>query len=486
MENSVEKNTEAFQPDSRSIALHLRTIHFILAVVCIVLFLATFFIKTKPFVKAWDNALVVQKIAKSWDIYVGQKACKQRIKTLGLSKVNDPFTMRYSSSDKKLYVSASISNKRYVWNIRNRHFNTNHFSCQHNEMPVINGKLHKRNRIDNQVATRLRIVNKPYTVDQFRQQWNSIDKKSTIYNFEKLEFEHALVITKKYNGENLVPTIISSGKVILRPKLNEGDMPRVANLEYFRIANVKTREIFGFKKNDTGITHYILTDSNYSRNSDVPKYELLIPIRTSRHSIDVQQLVFTIWRLNNKKLKIRKGSFDKAFPALAEVTRKNPNIKLASLMKYLEQEKSKSSNSVNLFNITVSIPVLRKVGAFIIVLILLYYMLNLRVLAYKLGPNDKSLSVAWIGVYPYRISFFSTLLTSILLPLVVTLLQFLELFSTASFYDFLVSAISLGVLGFLSIILFIINIKLYRKLRIFAKPVKEDLKLLAETYSRKV
>lgn len=121
-------------------------------------------------------------------------------------------------------------------------------------------------------------------------------------------------------------------------------------------------------------------------------------------------------------LRWRTGSFEESFPALATVTKHYCDLPLVKIEQIVQDELSRSGESVEAFGLKVPADALRQWGTLIVLAIQVYFSRHLRFMRRIHMDGVKEAKSAWIGLYDDKVSQYGTLVTAVVLPFVACVL----------------------------------------------------------------
>jgi hypothetical protein len=119
----------------------------------------------------------------------------------------------------------------------------------------------------------------------------------------------------------------------------------------------------------------------------------------------------------------KRGEFAKAFPELdEEATRFGiTTLEIDEAVRRLESESASAEKSISLIGFTIPLSLIWQWGALVLVATQLYFWLHLHEFVKKIEPDAGGWDVAWIGMYRSKAAFLLSLLSACALPLIASL-----------------------------------------------------------------
>lgn len=114
--------------------------------------------------------------------------------------------------------------------------------------------------------------------------------------------------------------------------------------------------------------------------------------------------------------------FEFEFPGVAKLPKSVRTTEIEELESQVGEAES-SEPHAKLLGILVPTRMLRWAGALAVLVVQFYLLVTLQVVATRMRPVDPAFDVAWIGIYPAKTAWISTLLTMLALPPLVLLLS---------------------------------------------------------------
>ncbi len=112
------------------------------------------------------------------------------------------------------------------------------------------------------------------------------------------------------------------------------------------------------------------------------------------------------------------GSFDAAFPEIAQVPAELMNIPLANLPARIADLQPKGEQNIEAVGLKIPASDLSRWGTLLVLAIQFYFWLHLNEFNRRIDPKSPGLDVAWIGVYRSRAARLTMIVSACVLPLV--------------------------------------------------------------------
>ena len=262
-------------------------------------------------------------------------------------------------------------------------------------------------------------------------------------------------------------------KKYTQPDVTENTYVGQGHFKIYRVLHPDmAAKLFGYKSAPDDFKMYMAVSlrQRSGEKQDV-NYTLAIPLRATAKHIDVlQQLI------KERNMKVATlGTFDHSFPALYKLLKEQREASKvpAAFQDLIQTHIAQQKKHIDIMGTQIEINALLKAGATIITCLMLYYMLNLRALVYKLRGDNQAYAVAWIGIYPDRVSYLSTLLTVIALPFAVSIVQLIVTFDIRTLEGQLISGATVAVLVIVSLAILVQSFKLFSKVKRFATRIRD-------------
>lgn len=145
---------------------------------------------------------------------------------------------------------------------------------------------------------------------------------------------------------------------------------------------------------------------------------LVLPARYKKQPVPVN---LRIWLADRFKFSAKGGKFEDTFPELYELMKTDRQMRFEDVERHLQSElqHQRSSEKVEVLGLKFREGDLATWGAIFIVVVQIYFVIHLRELSKRLQATDEIPKVAWIGLYPDCIARTVSLFTASLLPVLV-------------------------------------------------------------------
>ncbi len=491
----MDNDNDGSEPkDHSGIVLHIRTVHMLLIIVSIVVF--TFSIKegkseTQLLKREFDQLAkyipqVNDRIGKAKSNYSSSFKYKAKklpdfcelAKTAG-GTYSPNILIKKLFDKKKQYLfslNTQISGKATNFNLAlnyERKFEAKNTYCASERSKLYCGASN--------------------SVSNLMECWNSLDAKSVLFDFKKLDTDNAIIIpytqyiirnkidltAKSIVAKNvkMVEKIVDSEKIDISKRDSSGMPIAIINSVVYHNRGLKVVRID--KKSTSGLLQVggsplemaveIFVWNKLYQKAEHANYVILIPFKTEKTMISRKKEIMRVLDIDPKI--IPAASFKQSFPTVTKfMSGRGDSTKLTDLYKMVNQEVEQYSESqkLNVMGLKLDSGNVIKFGAIILISIMVYYWLLLRVLVYKLMSNNKAFEIPWIGIFPDTLSFILTVLSTIFIPCVVSVIQLFRTFDVMTLQGQIISYGSISVLALVSLALIINTLQLNRAARRFS------------------
>lgn len=457
-----------YSKNHTGLVLHLRTIHFSLILLSVVVYVFSLSTSNDKVQRALIEYRELHKFVQSvdWDANIIQQLCKQGAASVQAG--SSSALMSEYTKTKNIRFWKKIENRIYEWNLKPLSLKKYYCEIDSPVVKQIVGLIDNKTKFDGPYGYGVKKINKPETIQQFSRLWNSLANGINIYQLIKAESKQALVVNsvdlnKPFENKMIATTGVNTVKPVKKP----GD-------EFFRYrrAVLLTRnlkyEFDAYSHEQQQLSAGLFIYSAIEFEEDMV---LFIPVYTKVQSYAALTAFMEKYSMDHSVIK--PGGFDKSFPALGQLIKAAPSIKkLNQLELFLREAEINPDNLVSIFNIKMNVNDLLYFGSIMIAGLLLYFWLILRALAYKLDDDYHAYSAPWVGIFPDPLSFLLTAVSVVVVPVTVSILQIVRVFNVQSFYEQIVSGVLMLILGLVSIVVLVNYHKLFRKALAFARTLK--------------
>lgn len=247
-------------------------------------------------------------------------------------------------------------------------------------------------------------------MEEFRQFWNA---SNNVVAFVLKDISEVAYVVS--NGE-----IRAELQWIAGPKLRQGTQLKLGRM------NIGLMQSGGYCKNVKELLpamwsprfNVLFCGLVPPRPSEEPSQILVLPAKYKDKPISVN---LRVWLADHFNFSSKGGSFEETFPDLYDFIKKNPQMQFNDIERLLQSDlqREKSSEKVEFLGLKFREGDLASRGTLIIVIIQIYLLLHLRELSTRLKDEDHSFKAAWIGIYPDLVARTVSLLTTSFLPIAV-------------------------------------------------------------------
>jgi len=444
--------------DHSGLALHLRSIHFLLIICSAIVFIFAISANSNNHSKVLLEYRELHKFvhAEEWNSQFTRDLCIQQAKSKSIS--NNKARIKLISAN-KLKVWKKIKDQVYIWQLKMT--TPLGYYC---ELKVNSNKEHAsllsiNAEVQGRYGYGMQLREKPVAISEFVKMWNEFALGMSIHRFDSIDLKKSLIINANDLGKQY-----DAGFILARgaDAIKSYRGPKVGRIKYkrdFRVyRNLVPKLALEFGTKDLLKPDYFLMSENKFDDDVV----LVVPVYTQRLSFSA--LSAFMQYLNIDQSIIKPGLFAQSFPYLAELISKSSKIKkLEDLELFLRESEFNTGKQVNVFGIKMAALNVLYLGAVIITVLALYFWLIIRALTYKIVDKDLAFSSSWFGLFPDYISFLSTVVSCMLLPLIVAGWQFYNFFEATDIEGKILSVIPALVLFVVSVLSIIVYIRLHRK-----------------------
>jgi hypothetical protein len=406
-------------PNLSEIVTHLRTVHFVLVLACILVLLSIMVSPSSEVKTAHDQLQKVLSIRANWETWTRQFSeeqihhIRQYYPTWPDTAVSEFFIPLEESMRARLPQGAAGTRPTF-WAITplyspiylyftvdvpdgpNRHEILSHGYLRDYGLEIIPGGLEAVGPLE---------MN---TLEQFRRFW---DYSNRVQAFIITEFSKVIYIVangqvKTEIGWNIRPRTEMDGPFYLeRRGIGQNNKGKTCHLEIEKLFQSR------------GITQFNTFFCAWIPHKD-PE-EALVLLANGRDQAVPENL--TDWLAKQYNLSRAKRTFEDQFSALHRVTKDYQELELRKVERVLEAELQRSGDRVEFLGLKFPEWVISIWGAAIIIVTQLYFWLHLRALYSRMTPSNPGLNLAWIGLYPDLWSHIVFLISACILPIGVIL-----------------------------------------------------------------
>jgi len=452
--------------DHTGLALHLRTIHFLLIAISAVIFVFSLSSSSNNLDKAFVEYRELHKFIHSeeWTPGLVKQICIDRVKKENLNfRAPNLYTSLRSGRNIKLWKE--FNEQTYIWRLKP--IKIQNYYC---ELRSTSNKEHasiidKYSEVQGRFGYGMQERQKPESIEQFKLFWNELASGMAIHQFESTQLDKSIVINagdlrKQYDPKIIIARSVKTMSSYTKSKRDRAHKYK-RSLIVYRNTVTKLESEFGISNSLKA--NYLLMSKNLYDEDNV----IVIPIYTKTKHYSALEAFMQRFNMDSTKLSISK--FTKSFPHLSLLLSKSSEIKkLDQLELYLRESELNTSNSIDVFGIQMDVIELLLLGAIILTVLAVYFWLILRALVYKIDADDLAFSSPWLGLFPDFISFFLTITTCVLIPLAVAAWQYYKSFIVSNLHGQIVSSSLLLILIIASGLSLLAYSRLHRKALEFA------------------
>jgi len=477
------ESLEQAMSDHSPLVYHLRFVHFSLIIASVVVFTFSLLYDQSKVDQAYSEAKELNKWLKpaNWEQYVMLNACRALPKKHSAFKTPTILDNYYKDGIRKLNFTSTIDSKEYIWQLTVNPNVKFKFQCA---SPPLQDFYMKHRRYKENANTLGRnpmsfgyshgtsgvgSLNLPKDVNQLRKAWNKVLSGMWYYRITGWDLDKAIIINykdRKVALKDLVP-VQKGVKLYTQTDVAENVIVTSNHFKIYKVIKPEeTARAFGYEQVPKDFHLYMYVDLNKNGST----YALAIPLKAKNYHLDVLSDI-----VKQKKMKVAViDKFSASFPALDSIIKEQESAKVApALQDAIQRHVAANTTEIEMMGAKIEINSLLKVGATIILSLMLYYVINLRALVYKLRGDNQAYAVAWIGIYPDRTSYLFTIFTVIAMPFAVSIVQLVVTFDLKTISGQLISGATVFILVVVSFITLIQSHKLFAKVRRFATRVRD-------------
>lgn len=278
-----------------------------------------------------------------------------------------------------------------------------------------------------------------FVLEYATKHWHKKTSKTKIY-IKKIEFEWDKIASNqyRYDPNEIGASVAQFEHNDLGAAVGDEDISRIA---------------FAFFKSDGNSFHQVYIKRNVSHGD----YLIVIYAKYYHEPLYIQEKILN--RVDDTTRKI--GMFKDSFPEVYKYSRNYYSLNSMSfewLLSNIEREEKKLNAQIEIAGIKIPGNSIKILGAMIMFIIQLYFYLHLKVFVNKISTSIKLNNIAWIGIYPEKLSRIVFIISCLLLPLSVPVVVLIN--DTSDNYNWIVCGLS-----------FFITIATYRYVRAVHKIV---------------
>jgi len=481
--------TEVSMSDHSPLVYHLRLVHFFIILATMVVFTVSVQYDQSTVDQAKLEAQELNKWLdkRYWKPHFLGKACNNTVKKHPEFKQATVFDEAFKDGKRKLNLTKTIDGKPHIFQLTiNPNVNFK-FQCSltSQEKFVLKDRRYvdQANSLAGAVGFGLSHHSVglgrqflPAKVSQVQKMWNKYSHGIDYFRITGWDLSKAILIDRADSKKPLSSVKVLHRGVSVYKQADVAEGTYIAR-NHFKILRAlqpdAAAKLFGYSSTPKDLHMYVYVElrvgSGFGNENKGPKYTLAVPLKSKKYHVDVlKDLV--------KKLKMDVstiGNFRDSFPALQSIIDQREKGKVAPAFRNIIEDHVKANETkVEVMGAEIEINSILKVGATVIISLMLYYVLNLRALVYKLRGDNQAYAVAWIGIYPDKTSYLFTLLTVIAMPFAVSIVQLIVTFDIRTLEGQIISGATVFVLCIVSFITLVQSFKLFSKVKRFATRVK--------------
>lgn len=462
----AENNNNSTVPlsDHSPIVEHLRLIHIVIIISCIVVFAFSVFDDSQLLEQASVENRELQKVMKSWRPGILNNTCSTAAKEKNLDNATQSIKRHFvKNPGQPLLLDVSIQGTKHTIATRMRSLHAAGFKCSLNGMYDTLAKRSPRNYESEGPGIKAGYV--PQTLSTLVEMWNYYEPGMRVDALIDFDFAGALVFSKEELNQFDSKKILQALGKGVNPLASGAPTEGVKNLAFSVILINDGSFHKVFRLPEAGFHWYAILEA------PAENFVIVIPV-VSKVADDVNLIRNIVENANVNPSVVKPGSFRQSFPGLYQVIehklRESPDLVGELVRKHAEEKTAQ----VDVLGNKIKVGSILKFGALIIAGLMLYYFLNLRALGYKLRGDNQAYAVAWIGIYPDHLSFATTVLTVVFIPLAVSLLQLKLSFDFSTVEGMAISYSVIAILAIVSAFTLFHSFRVYSKVRQFATKVK--------------
>lgn len=265
---------------------------------------------------------------------------------------------------------------------------------------------------------------------QFVDLWNGFHKGIAIHRLLQVDYEKGLVIHKFSRSKLINPDLVEANIVLV----NKPGTVAVRKDTVYHLSLVRNRIKSLVKLLDSGeykSLDFYLFGSAITSLDNHQNYYIIIPVSSTVQYYPIQAEMFSQFGLN-----LIQSDFRNAFPALYKFINKHRGLyQKIQLKKAISDYKKLDLDTYNIVGIAYRTKDISRLSCFVIIAVMLYYWLLLRGLVMRVRSDQRVFTAAWIGLFPDKISYLTTLITVLLVPAGVCSMILYRYFNYTSDYE---------------------------------------------------